>query len=224
MILTSKLFLSPRYAKYFFILFFSILLNCEHTNRADNKGKEVVNNNDSGVFTDLRDNQPYNWIRLKDGKKWMTENLNYKTTDSWHYQNSNDYAKYGRLYTWQSAQKACPSGWRLPSDDEWWKMTSYYSNASNSQSGQQLNEEGDAGKAAYKALMQEGNSGFSALLGGYRLSDDDFSNLGKNGNYWSGSEQSSSYAWTYFFRSNYKLLLRNYGTKSWGFSCRCIQD
>jgi uncharacterized protein (TIGR02145 family) len=27
--------------------------------------------------------------------------------------------KYGRLYDWATAQNVCPSGWKLPSDDEW---------------------------------------------------------------------------------------------------------
>ena len=26
---------------------------------------------------------------------------------------------YGRLYTWEQAMKVCPSGWHLPSDEEW---------------------------------------------------------------------------------------------------------
>ncbi len=29
------------------------------------------------------------------------------------------YNKYGALYNWKSAKTACPSGWHLPSDDEW---------------------------------------------------------------------------------------------------------
>ena len=129
-------------------------------------------NANSGTFKDARDGQTYKWVRLKDGKKWMAQNLNYKTPDSWWYERkSSNGKKYGRLYTWQAAKNACPSGWRLPSDDEWWKMASYYGKAYNSQSGQQINKnkEGDAGEAAYKALMQGGNSGFSALLGGQPL-------------------------------------------------------
>jgi len=57
---------------------------------------------------------------MPDGKTWMTENLNKTTKDSWCYDNSADScAKYGRLYTWDAAKKACPTGWHLPTRDEW---------------------------------------------------------------------------------------------------------
>jgi len=160
--------------------------------------------------------------KIKDGKKWMAQNLNHKTADSWWYDNkSSNGDKYGRLYTWQAAQKACPGGWRLPTADEWWKMTSYYGKAYSSSKN---NTEENAGKAAYKALMQGGSSGFSALLGGTRSSFGDFYSLSLNGNYWSNSEQSFSYAWSYYFYSDRKYLRRNYNGKSLGFSCRCLQD
>jgi len=40
----------------------------------------------------------------------MAENLNYDTTGS----KCNDCATYGRLYDWETAMKACPSGWHIP--------------------------------------------------------------------------------------------------------------
>lgn len=53
-------------------------------------------------------------------KVWMAENLNIKTGDSWCYDNSEQNCnEYGRLYTWNAAQKACPDGWRMASDREW---------------------------------------------------------------------------------------------------------
>ena len=27
--------------------------------------------------------------------------------------------KYGRLYTWNAAMKACPTGWRVPDSRDW---------------------------------------------------------------------------------------------------------
>ena len=57
---------------------------------------------------------------MLDGKTWMTENLNKTTKDSWCYNNSADSCnKYGRLYTWDAAKKACPNGWHLSALDEW---------------------------------------------------------------------------------------------------------
>ena len=51
---------------------------------------------------------------------WMAENLNYETANSWCYGDKEENcAKYGRLYTWAAAMEACPTGWHLPSQDEW---------------------------------------------------------------------------------------------------------
>ena len=137
----------------------------------------------------------------------MSQNLNYKTNDSWCYEDKNsNCTKYGRLYTWDAARNVCPDGWRLPSDKEWGNLRELYG----------------GGESAYSALMQGGSSGFSALLGGYRSSDGDFRNLGRNGYYWSSTESSDSHAWYYGFRS--KGLRRGNYNKSWAFSCRCLQD
>lgn len=170
-----------------------------------------------GTFTDKRDGQTYNWVLLKDDKKWMAQNLNFKTIDSWWYKNdSKNGIKYGRLYTWQAAKKACPIGWRLPTDDELLKMAKHY--------GGCYGDSNDAGKAAYAALIQGGSSGFSGLLSGYRYSDDgNFYNIGDSGSYWSNTEHDVSNAWYYSFYGDKTLRIYD-GKKLHGKYCRYIQD
>jgi len=73
-----------------------------------------------GSFTDERDSQEYKTVRMPDGKIWMAQNLNYEIENSWRYPNDEYIGKtYGRLYTWDAAMKACPTGWRLPSKFDW---------------------------------------------------------------------------------------------------------
>jgi len=57
---------------------------------------------------------------------WMAENLRVardpegNPVQCWCYDNDEQNCnKYGRLYTWEAAIKACPKGWHLPSDEEW---------------------------------------------------------------------------------------------------------
>ena len=50
---------------------------------------------------------------------WMAENLNYKTENSYCYDDQESNCEiYGRLYTWDAAMTACPDGYRLPSQDD----------------------------------------------------------------------------------------------------------
>lgn len=69
----------------------------------------------------LKDNRNGKSYKLQNaaGKLWMAEDLNFETANSMCF-NSEDTNcnKYGRLYTYAAAQRACPDGWRLPNRDE----------------------------------------------------------------------------------------------------------
>ncbi len=69
-------------------------------------------------FTDSRDSRSYRYVSLG-GTDWMAENLAWDGAG-----HSFDEAEVmdelvGRFYTWDEAVSACPSGWRLPSNQDW---------------------------------------------------------------------------------------------------------
>ena len=72
--------------------------------------------------------------RMADGKEWTTANLNVPAAGSYCYDDAElNCRRYGRMYTWDSAQRVCQSlgdGWRLPTDDEWRQMTKRYGGVS----------------------------------------------------------------------------------------------
>lgn len=177
---------------------------------------EIPISNDSfGIFTDNRDGQIYKWVRLKDDKKWMAQNLNYESTDSWCYGNEdNNCDKYGRLYTWQAVKVACPSGWRLPTFEEWGNMIRFYNEDPSN----------DPGSVIYKLLIKDGESGFSVLLGGLRTSYDAFYSLDEEGNYWSSTEFGADRVRCYNFYRDHKWAYQTKYLKNKAFSCRCLQD
>ena len=69
-------------------------------------------------MTDNRDGKTYK-LQNVGGKLWMAQDLNHEMSNSMCFDKSNaNCEKYGRLYTYNAAQKACPTGWKLPNRNE----------------------------------------------------------------------------------------------------------
>jgi uncharacterized protein (TIGR02145 family) len=170
-----------------------------------------------GYFIDERDNQLYHTIIMPDGKEWMIDNLNYKTGNCWAYNNDeSNRQKYGLLYDWKMAMKACPSGWRLPDNDEWDELIS----AVGGNAGKKLKSQtgwnlGGNGTDKY---------GFSALPGGYRFYyDDNFYDAGNVGGWWSATEYRNGNAYYRDMGYNIDHVYEDWG-KDNGYSVRCLRN
>lgn len=177
---------------------------------------------------------------------WMPENLNVstfrngetipeaKTKEEWNraaeaqqpawcYYNNDpaNGAKYGKLYNWYAVNDPrglAPTGYHIPSDQEWSALTAY------------LGGEEEAGTKMKSTNGWDGNgngtntSGFSGLPGGCRGSSGAFYNQGNYGFWWSASEDSTGDAYDRFLDHNNGFLYRNYNDKGGGFSVRCLRD
>ena len=180
-----------------------------------------------GQTTLIYGGQTYDLVEIGD-QCWMAENLNYETGNSWCYDdNSSNCETYGRLYDWSTALDACPSGWHLPSDDEWCTLTTYIDPTVD------CDEIGNSGtNAGYKmkstsGWYSNGNGsdayGFAALPGGGRYSYGSFGTIEKYAYFWSSTENGTD-AWLRYLLYNNDEVGRNFNDQDVGLSVRCLKD
>jgi len=128
-------------------------------------------------------------------------------------------ATYGRLYNWYAATDAaelCPTGWHVPTDDEWTALETYL--GANGHSG--------AEGTALKSLDWDGTDdfGFSALPGGLRFYNNGlFGYAGGNG-YWWSSSPSGGNAWYRYLNGYFPDIYQDSVNPRSGFSVRCLRD
>ena len=168
---------------------------------------------------DPRDSAYYRTAALN-GQLWMTQNLNFQSLGLCYNKQDSMCEQTGRLYTWQEAMNACPNGWRLPTDDEWWAMAGQFGKAhSFSKNGSR-----GAGEEAFKKLTKGGGSGFGASLGG-QYNGSAYSEMGEAGYYWTSiQDKGSGKVLTYYFSSRKGFVSRVTENKSNYFSCRCVKE
>jgi uncharacterized protein (TIGR02145 family) len=159
---------------------------------------------------------------------WMAQNLNFSPAsgNSWCYDNlESNCVIYGRLYDWNSAISACPTGWHLPSKAEWTALESFVDQSN----GGVVNDEGNSlksidGWVVYTGITNTDAFGFSALPGGLYY-DPIFFFKGNTANWWASSIIPVSDEAYYFGLYNmYSYLESRFTRKTAGYSVRCMQD
>ena len=169
---------------------------------------------------------------------------------SWCFDDAPDNCtKYGRLYTWAAAmdsaatwsdngkdcgyevlcsqtfpvQGICPSGWHLPSEDEWRALLAVVGD---------LTTVGKVLKSQY-GWYDDGNGldafGFTALPAGYRDDTGKFSQGERDARFWGASDDYDNFAFRYansmdlvYYSNGWTLY--HYNEKYSGLSVRCIKD
>jgi len=135
----------------------------------------------------------YEYKSVKIGKQtWMAENLAYNVLGSRCYEDNITYCyKYGRLYDWATAMKACPKGWHLPTNVEWDNLYHFADGTSGTQSPYRSETAGIYLKATTGWNNNghgEDKFGFAALPGGGGDIDGSFGAAGDIGQWWSAKD------------------------------------
>jgi uncharacterized protein (TIGR02145 family) len=172
----------------------------------------------SSYFIDTRDGQRYRTVKIG-GKTWMAQNMNNQTSSrALCYNGGDEYCEeYGRLYTWAAAKVACPTGWRLPSQQDWSNLVS-----------------AAGGNVAGKALKSTSgwrstgtgtdDFGFSALPGGAHGGGQPPSGLGECGYWWTATEYDNVKAYSRILCIGGIYEGDVSSKKSDALSVRCVQN
>lgn len=166
-----------------------------------------------GTMRDSRDGHTYKTV-LIGSITWMAENISYKLNESACYDNKEENcAKYGRLYTFSAAKKACPSGWHLPENDEWKRFNKFI-------------EDSDGKEAAWVSLKSrdkwDGSDryGFDVVPAG--KATDEFKELGVSAHFWSSTEEDGdAYGWHLQPPGDFS---RDFDISTNMYSVRCVKN
>jgi uncharacterized protein (TIGR02145 family) len=156
--------------------------------------------------------------------------------------NESNVATYGRLYTWLISdaystgnKNVCPTGWHIPTDEEWTTLTDFLTNDGYGYQGSGSDiAKSMAATSGWTINLITGtagndqtannSSGFTAVPGGYRLPDGTFDNIGNACKWWTSTlfGVSPSYARTMSYDDS--NVVRSGYLRSVGFSIRCLKD
>ena len=199
-----------------------------------------------GFATDI-DGNDYNTVQIGT-QCWMRENLKtgrYSNGDTianvtdvyawagsgpafcWYNNDSASFeSTYGKIYNLKAVsdtRNICPSGWHVPADSDWTVLTDFLGN--DSIAGGKLKETGFV-HWANPNTGATNITGFTALPGGSRYSNNTFEYLGSKGLWWSSTHTggSGNDGWYRMMSSNSKYVNRYNGAGYYGLSVRCLRD
>lgn len=214
---------------------------------------------------DIRDGKTYRALEYGD-QVWMIENMKYLPQVNTDKNNAvakyyvygysgtilneakgnSNYKIYGTMYNWTAAQTACPTGWHLPSEDEWSTLIGYLND-----NGYSCNPGGTTGNMSVaKSMASQTNwtqdntnectvghelstnnsSGFNALPGGYlnvsgnTLNTTNFTQIQKESNWWSATGTENDNAYRYRIIYNSSNIERTAFKRHRGYYVRCLKD
>lgn len=176
----------------------------------------------SAEFKDSRDKQKYRLVKIAD-REWFGDNLNFKSEGSYCLDDDeNNCMAYGRLYTWDAAQKACPAGFRLPAQADFESL--WTAAGADFNAGYLIKTDyGWKGETNGNDTLK-----FSAMPAGNRFDDGTYGNLAKFAFFWSADDalegigQGDARVW---YLTNKSMAFGfTSRAKIFAFSVRCVRN
>ncbi len=157
---------------------------------------------------------------IEDSTKWTS----LKSGAFCNYNNNEKFVSvYGRMYNWYAvtdSRNVCPSGWHVPSDEEWVVLENFLGGPSVAGGKMKLN---DTTIWRFPNTGASNISGFSAVPGG-RQYHSAFFFLHEYCQYWSVTVNFEEYCWSRYLSYCMQELSRFHYKKYYGLSVRCVKD
>jgi len=171
----------------------------------------------SESFTDPRDGSSYKVTHIGN-VQWMAENLSYDMNGSSCPEgDKRNCSKYGRLYIWEDAQKACPEGWRLPDSTDFEKLLADVGGATTA--GRALKST----SGWFKKKNGTDDFGFDAIPAGFRKASGAFDGIGGYAHFWSATSTPDGLAYYILVEFGGESAQLNAYGKDEARSVRCIK-
>lgn len=174
------------------------------------------------ALADARDGISYPVVELG-GLQWMAANLRFAAPGSTCYAGDPASCEHlGRLYDHATALRACPVGWRLPSDEDWSRLETALG-----MSPEEAARDRGRGEGIGDRLKAGGDSGFNALLAGYYDPHDKaFQHQGRTAAFWAstldGTDDHSALAWHRDVDSRRSTIWRSKVNVTYQLPVRCV--
>lgn len=186
----------------------------------------IKNDMRMGQMLDERDSTIYKTVKIG-SQTWMAENLNYEDPDGESYCrdfNLDSCLVYGRLYSWNAAQKACPTGWRLPEKMDFESLLdTVKAHAGDFGVGEGLMAVGKWGRLNARDFY-----GFNAIPAGFRRHDifskTDYALFWGSTNSVADDGETSAHVGLYLSNQNKDVNLDPFADDLYEASVRCIME
>ena len=169
-------------------------------------------------FADPRDGAMYPVVEIA-GLEWMAGNLNYAAKGSYCFNDDPANCETdGRLYPWEIAINACPSGWHLSTELEWQIVEEALGMPT-----EVLTEERERGTQG-DALKVGGSAGLNIPFAGWRNPKGEWRRRGEGAALWVGEELEIGIAQHRDLNINRRGIWRSPVNKPYALSVRCVAN
>ena len=183
----------------------------------------------SGTFTDPRDGNSYKWVKIGN-MIWLAENLRYNIAGNSFPISQNANAsmttKNGLFYNYKGAMKACPEGWHVPNNAEWFAMLKELGGVV--EAGPKLKATNEwSGSLTLSNRAATNTSGLSFTPLGSRLYFGGaymYKYKGKFAYFWSSDDKNMTSANVFYLRNDLDKVFTKSLNKDYGISVRCVKN